>query len=278
MCVPSAYDLSGLCNSGPIYVVFGTGPSWACNTSGGIFGNTTSGGVKDFDIDFSPWGVSIIPSYSFTASSLSPSDGAAITLNPSGGAATGYFNSGCAIPFTILPIELIDFYATQNGSKNDLIWKVASAKNISQYIIEKSEDGLGFNEMTRLNSIVAEGEALTYMIEDENPYSDITYYRLSTLENNGKINRHKIIDINRTNENWESLLYQNDNNLILEFKNTLPKNSTISLFDLSGKLLVDETIKDSQTKINIQNFSGGIYFLRLSTPYKTENFKQKIKK
>ena len=60
--------------------------------------------------------------------------------------------------------------------------------------------------------------------------------------------------------------------------NAVPKNTTVSLYDLSGKLLVDETIKASQTKINIQNFSEGIYFLRLSTPYKTENFKIIIQK
>lgn len=278
MCIPCPYDLSGLCNSGPIYVVFGTGPLWACNTSGGIFGNNTSGAVKDFDLDFSPWGVSVTPSYSFTPSSLSPVDGAAITLNPSGGAATGYFNNGCAVPQIILPIELIDFYATQNGSKNDLIWKVASEKNVTQYIIENSEDGVNFKEMTRLNSLVREGETLTYMTQDEEPNSGITYYRLSTLENNGKINQHKIIDIDRGNKDWKSLLYQNDNNLIVEFKNLIPKEGQVILFELSGKQLVEKNIEQLQTKINTTNLSAGIYFVKIATPYKTENFKIIIQK
>ncbi|MBK8369666.1 MAG: T9SS type A sorting domain-containing protein [Bacteroidetes bacterium] len=39
-------------------------------------------------------------------------------------------------------------------------------------------------------------------------------------------------------------------------------NSTISIYDVNGKLLVDETIKDSQTKINTQDFSEGIYFFK----------------
>ena len=34
-----------------------------------------------------------------------------------------------------------------------------------------------------------------------------------------KINKYKIIDIDRANKNWKSLLYQTNNNLIIEFKN-----------------------------------------------------------
>jgi hypothetical protein len=67
-------------------------------------------------------------------------------------------------------------------------------------------------------------------------------------------------------------------NLIIEFKNTVPKNCTISLVDFSGKILVEEEVKDSQTKINIQNFAEGIYFVKIITPYKTENFKIIIQK
>jgi len=278
MCIPVAYDLSGLCNSGPIYVVFGTGPSWACNTTGGIFGNNTSGAVKDFDINFSPWGVSVNPSYSFTPSSLSSTDGAAITLNPNGGAATGYFNSGCAVPLTILPIELIDFYATQNLNKNDLIWKVASEKNVLQYMIEKSEDGVNFIEMSRVNSHDNEVQATTYMTEDTEPYSGINYYRLNSIESNGKINKYKIIDIDRANKNWKSLLYQIENNLIIEFKNAIPKNAQVVLFDLSGQQIEERNIEQSQTKINTDNLSTGIYFVRITSPYKIENFKIIIQK
>ena len=58
----------------------------------------------------------------------------------------------------------------------------------------------------------------------------------------------------------------------------MPKNSTISLIDFSGKLLVEDAVKDSQTNINTQSFSEGIYFVRITTPYKTENFKIIIQK
>ncbi|MES2762943.1 MAG: T9SS type A sorting domain-containing protein [Bacteroidota bacterium] len=277
MCIPSPYDLSGLCNSGPIYVVFGTGPNWSCNTTGGVFGNSGSG-VKYFDLDLSSWGVPLDPIYNFNSGSLVTGNGAAITTNPAGGAATGYFNTSCVVPTGILPIELMDFYATKNGTKNDLIWKVASEKNVLKYIIEKSEDGINFKELTVVDLNSSVDGLKSYITEDLSPYNGISYYRLSTLEKNYKTNHYKIIDLDRSNDNWKPLYYQQENNLILEFKNSIPKNSVISLFNLSGQLLTEMIVKDSQTKIDIQGFAAGIYFIRISTPFKTENIKLIIQK
>jgi hypothetical protein len=277
MCIPSTYDLSGLCGSGPIYVIFGTGPNWPCNTTGGVFGNSGSG-VKYFDLDLAAWGVPLDPIYSFNSGSLVTGNGAAITLNPAGGTATGYFNSNCLIPITILPIELIDFYATKNGSKNDLVWKIASEKNIAKYIIEKSDDGINFNELVSVTVKDNADGIKSYISEDLSPSDGITYYRLSTVERNDNVNHYKIIDLDRQNDNWNTLYYQENDHLILEFRNVIPKNSIVSLFDLSGKLLADEIIKESQTRMSTANFAEGIYFIKISTPYKTQNFKIIIQK
>jgi hypothetical protein len=264
-------NFSAYCNSGPIYVIISTDADWYF---GGYFGNNST--PRYFRTDFSNLNSGCgLTTYNYNNPSTFAfsSDGASVLFN--GSASPTYINGTgtCAPSIFILPIELIDFYATQNGSKNDLIWKVASEKNVTQYIIENSEDGVNFKEMTRLNSLIREGEVITYMTEDEDPFSGITYYRLSTLENNGIINRHKIIDIDRGNKDWKSLLYQNDDELILEFKNTIPENAQITLFDLSGKPLVEKGIEQSQTKINTAKLSVGLYFAKITTPYKTENFK-----
>lgn len=154
-----------------------------------------------------------------------------------------------------------------------MVWKVASEKNVSQYIIEKSDDGINFNELIKVNAKNIEDSFLSYSCEDNSPYDGITYYRLNTLENNGKVNHYNITELDRNNSDWKTVLYQNDNKLILEFKNTKPKNSTITLFDLTGKQIIDQSIEQLQTKISTVDLSTGIYFVKITTPYKTENFK-----
>lgn len=275
MCSPAAYDFSGLCGSGPIYVVFGTNASWPCNTTGGIFGNYSGGGgVRYFDLNFSAWGVSSAPVYNYTIGSLpNGGDGDATLYNPAGGAATTYTNTTCTVPLLLLPVELIDFYATQNNKTNEVIWKVASEENVNYYILEKSKDGFAFELYTIVDVQTSYDNIKSYSVIDDSPYNDITYYRLSTKESDGSIRRYKIISVDENSGKWDYNYYQHDQNLIVEFKNSVPKNSAISLYDLSGKLLAEEMVKHSQTKIDVADFSSGIYFVKISSPYKTENFK-----
>lgn len=282
MCSPSAYDFSGLCDSGPIYVIFGTNASWPCGGTGGIFGNKNCSGTgvdpRFFDLDFTSWGVSTDPIYSYTPCALiGGTDGDIVLTNPAGGPANTYSNSACIVPLIVLPIELVDFYVTKNGDKNDVVWKVASEVNVVYYTIDKSNDGVNFTELASVFSNNAT-QRITYSVIDDTPFDNITYYRLGTKENNGDVYYHKIISVDEKSSEWNCIHYQQEQNLIIEFKNSVPKNSIIHLFDLSGKLLVEETVKESQTKINTQTFSEGIYFLKISTSYKTKNLKINISK
>ena len=279
MCSPSVYDFSGLCGAGPIYVVFGTDASWPCNTNGGIFGNYSPGGTtRYFDLNMNTWGVALAPIYNYTIGSLSGSgDGDIILMNPVGGAATTYSNSVCKVPLIILPVELLDFYATKNGKGNEVIWKVAQEENILYYTIEKSKDAIDFTEFATVYSTNGM-HAKSYSVFDSEPYRDITYYRLSTKEINGTAKNYKIISVNEADNKWEYIHYQTENNLVLEFKNALPKNSVVSLYDISGKELITQPIKQSQTMLDTEILASGVYFVRLATPYKTEHFKIIISK
>ncbi len=172
----------------------------------------------------------------------------------------------------VLPIQLLDFYGTKSKSQNDIVWKVAQEENIQNYTLEKSEDGTNFTELITV-SANNESQIKTYTAIDDAPFNEITYYRLKTRENNGSIVTHKIISIDENSKDWSYTHYQQANNLVLEFKNMIPKNASAEIFDLSGKQLLSSTINKTQTLINTENLSNGIYFVRLSTGYKTEHFK-----
>jgi hypothetical protein len=153
-------------------------------------------------------------------------------------------------------------------------------ENIEYYIIEKSSDGVNFEPLGFLpvNSI-SNNLIKTYKLVDETPYNDITYYRLSVRESYGVVKVYNIIYVDwSASSDWNCIHYQQEQNLMIEFKNSVPKNSNVSLFDLSGKLLAEESVKNSQTVINFQNLAEGLYFIKIQSPYKTENFKIIIQK
>lgn len=260
------------CSAGTVYVVFSNDADWI---PGGFFANSGTS-VRSFITNFTSLtsGACGTTTYTYLPDNLQNNDGASISYSSPGGSPSYLNGTGnCSPPITILPIELIDFYAIQDEAKNNLVWKVASESKVSQYIIEKSDDGLNFSELTRVKANNIEGVYQLYSCDDYYPFDEITYYRLSTQESNGKTYHHKIIDIDRSNKDWKSLLYQNDEELILEFKNTIPKNAQLLLFDLSGKLLSEILIEQSSTRVNTTKIAAGIYFAKIETPYKTENFK-----
>jgi hypothetical protein len=268
-------DWSAYCGLGNVYVAFSASSGW---TTTGFFGNNTT--ARTFVTNFSGVNSSCgATSYAYNQSGVAGTpfgfgtDGASVLFN--GGSPPTYINGNgnCAPPSIILPIELIDFYATQNGSKNDIVWKIASEKDVSQYIIEKSEDGVNFYELTKVQAKNSEGYNLTYSCDDTSPNDGITYYKLSNQDNNGTIYQHKIIDIDRGNKEWKSVRYQLEGSLIIEFKNLIPTNSSIEFYDLSGRLLFTDEVRHLKTTINTQAFSEGIYFIKIQSPYKTENFK-----
>ncbi len=178
----------------------------------------------------------------------------------------------------ILPIQLLDFYGLKNKNNNELYWKVAVEENIDYYILEKSNDGINFSELGFIPPSNSNSSTLSYSYIDETPFKDITYYRLKTKENDGNINIHKIISIDRNETNWSYVHYQELNNLIVDFKNYIPKNALIELYDLTGKQIVSQTIENSKNIINTENLAGGFYYIKLNTNYKTEFFKILISK
>jgi hypothetical protein len=265
------------CGLGTIYVVFSTDADW---NAAGYFGNNTTS--RYFQTDFSgvnagcgvtTYSYNTDNSFDFGNPSGSAGDGASVAF--SGTTASYISGEGNCVPsVTILPIELLDFYATINGDKNDLIWKVDVEDNILGYTIEKSDNGVDFREMTiqkpynNINSSVR-----VYVAEDYYPNDGITYYRLSTLEVNGVVKYFPIISVDRNSNDSKSLSYQENKSLVIEFKNNVPENTTVQLFDISGNLLVEKLVVSSQTKISTNYISDGLYFVKITNPYKTQNFK-----
>jgi hypothetical protein len=176
--------------------------------------------------------------------------------------------------FVVLPIELLDFYGTKNNDgTNQVVWKVVQEENINYYTIEKSNNGIDFTVLGSVVPSVNYASSKSYSLMDETPFNDITYYRLSTKERDGSAKYYQIISVDEKSSDWNYTPYQNNDRLIFEFKNSVPKNSQLSIYDLSGKLIVSEQIHNYLTSINVQTFSSGIYIAKIETPYKTENFK-----
>ncbi len=99
-------------------------------------------------------------------------------------------------PVTPLPVTLIDFKAIIAGNVVDLTWTTTHESNVEKYEVERSPDGQGF---LSVGSVAATGTALTqtYNWPDNAPLAGISFYRLKSVDFDGKFKYSIVLKIDR---------------------------------------------------------------------------------
>lgn len=181
-------------------------------------------------------------------------------------------NAACSL----LPVELLDFQAQNNGPENSISWKTTQEERITAYILERSEDGIDFRELERVELSASSGAVKHYMVSDPLPGKDITYYRLSTLEKNGSRKFYNSVSLENKATDWDGIAYQNAGELIVQLQGAVPAGSEIGLYDLSGTRLANASVSQSREAIPVGHIASGIYSVRITSPDKAQNIKVAI--
>jgi hypothetical protein len=156
--------------------------------------------------------------------------------------------------FTTLPVELVYFNGNLNNNKIDLEWITASEVNNSHFELEKSFDGLQFENIAMVNSIGDSYQTTTYNHTDYSQSNVKTiYYRLKQVDNDGQFSHSHIIAINNR---LDGLINQNG---ILSLRNPQQYNKA-NVYDVSGKFIHNLTLDG--IKLN-----SGIYIVELDNKF-----------
>jgi len=129
------------------------GSSWVSHGNGGTTGNTTAGTI-----------VSASPLTSFSP-----------------------FTMASSTPNNPLPIDLIDFKADAREKHVDLTWRTANEINNDYFTLERSQDGLSFEELAEIDGAGNSNIELSYSYQDKNPYYGVSYYRLKQTDFDGSV-------------------------------------------------------------------------------------------
>jgi hypothetical protein len=88
---------------------------------------------------------------------------------------------------TILPITLLSFDATVAGSQVLLEWQTASETNNDFFTVERSKDGIGWEEVGRVDGALRSTLILSYDLMDTDPHVGVSYYRLKQTDLDGNM-------------------------------------------------------------------------------------------
>ena len=191
-CSGDGLDLSSLCGSGPIYVMYSTDPSWS---SSGNFTNSTSAGTRYLQSSISTTSALFIIDYSFDSGLNSGSDGDYVKWNSTGGLASEAGNNGCTLNAALLPIELTEFNGYLHNNSVMLTWTTLSELNNDYFRLYHSMNGKVFEEIGSVPGSGTTSSSLNYSFKHRNPTPDINYYKLKSVDYDGTVHDKGIIAV-----------------------------------------------------------------------------------
>ncbi len=226
----------------------------------------------------------VSPTYAWsTSTGTINSGGSLLTANvksPGTFTLTATNNTGCSNTATValttllcnlLPVELINFSAKRINDEVKLNWTTATELNNDYFIVERSLDGVFFQEIKQIKAYGNSNEQIHYTVNDNNPSEEIVYYRLKQTDFNGKLYYSNVIsiDVDYSKAMIANLVPNPTNsNIGFDFYTPTKGELNYNITDLTGRVLIfnTELIDEGNTKINtsLYDLPNGIYFLKVT--------------
>jgi hypothetical protein len=179
-----------------------------------------------------------------------------------------------------LPISLLDFDAVPLLENVLLTWTTASETNNDFFTLERSQDGVHFDEIITVDGAGNSNQILQYKSTDFTPLNGTSYYRLKQTDFDGKFDYSnlKAVNFNKPIQTQLWSIFPNPTNLngvYIKNTNIDAKQVTLKIIDLTGKVIKMETINNINANaslfVGFENISTGMYMLELNDEMNSTN-------
>jgi YHYH protein/Secretion system C-terminal sorting domain len=181
-----------------------------------------------------------------------------------------------------LPVKLLNFKGYLNENKAHLSWETASESNSNYFNIQRSLNGISFENIGKVQAAKSSNENIKYSFIDENAPIGVLYYRLEEIDLSGKNEVFKSISlVNKSDGNSFKVFPNPSNDLIsIQTSGLLKQDVEIDLIDLSGKLIQKTRLIAGQTVsfFNVETLYAGNYLVNIKKGDICESHKVLIRK
>jgi len=153
-------------------------------------------------------------------------------------------------------------------------WRVENEKDMKQYEVEKSADGIQFTTMSIKAAAVNGGRSASYVTIDVAPITGYNYYRIKSVDINGKTAYTSIVKVLMGTTKQDITIVPNpitDGMIHLQLMNQPQGKYGIRLLNKLGQVIVSRQISHadgSSTELIKWDFklAHGIYQLEVTKP------------
>lgn len=180
---------------------------------------------------------------------------------------------------SLLPVKLTNFTAAKSGDVAvQVTWATASEINSKNFIIERSADGVSFDEAGMVQAKGKSSSASKYNFTDSKPLANhVNYYRLKLVDMDGTFSYSSVksVDMNTSVDKKSEIVTAlfpvpaNDRLTAMLSENYMNSALSYSIYDLSGKQIGSSQVLDTdgsskEVSIDLSVLGTGFYFLEIT--------------
>ena len=178
----------------------------------------------------------------------------------------------------VLDAELGMLTVQKVGNSSALLnWTTLSEKDLDEFIVERSMDGILFEEVGTVSANGNSTKTNSYKFLDEKLKGSNIYYRLKLVDINGDFINSNLVTISLDHASSFGIIdaYPNptDRDLFLKIALDHVANASISLLNIEGELVfyktLDSRIALADEHLDLSDLPQGMYLLRLINGNKT---------
>lgn len=164
-----------------------------------------------------------------------------------------------------LPVELLAFDGSAEGTTNRLFWSTATEQDNDRFEVQRSADGLLFETIGSLPGAGNVQSRQDYDFVHATPAPGVNYYRLRQVDFDGAFEYSNIIALNTTDRfDREALVIQLDAEGIYRIIGAGSEESTIELLNLGGQIVQGRITKvDGACTIDVRALPAGLYMAHM---------------
>jgi len=173
-----------------------------------------------------------------------------------------------------LPVALVNFkVGAVTSTSVALTWSTASEENLDKFVIERSSDEKLFTAVGNVNAAGNSKKMLNYNFTDETPATHKLYYRLKSVDLDGKYEYSSVVVADLEGAKELSLYPNPSNGESVNFTlNFDPQeDDVIAVLDNSGREIMHGVVNTLNGQIVFtEQLKPGIYIVKYTSP----NFKK----
>lgn len=174
----------------------------------------------------------------------------------------------------VLPLKLISFQAKEApGKKVNVSWRVADNEDASQFVIERSDDGVNFKKKVATVAAKTTSGEVDYSITDLSPgINTDMLYRLKLVSKSGREVYSDLEMVRIVSKQTSIRLMQNPVNTDVRFSVDLSEAGQVkaAVYNSAGQQVIFKSwnlpLGSSQIKIPSQQLSSGLYQIQINAP------------